>query len=169
MEECICPSNPKSYQGLNHGPQPFRHQGPVSWKTTLLQTPVGRDGDKVYITLITHFVSIIIVSAPPRIIRHWSLEVGLEHRFPESFLLLFSGPPLPPGSIQQRQLLFWFFHHTLPTVNPLVMPPVWDLGSSVGFAFYQWKGCSQFGAAVKEVAVNTGASALGVDSPALRC
>lgn len=46
------------------------------------------------------------------------------------------------------------------------MPPIWDLGSSVGFAFYQWKGCSQSGAAVKGAAVNTGASALGVDSPA---
>ena len=49
------------------------------------------------------------------------------------------------------------------------MPLVWDLGSSVDFAFYQWKCCRQFEEAVKEVAVNTGASALGVDSPALRC
>ena len=41
-------------------------------------------------------------------IRAWRLgTTGLEHRFPESFLLLFGGPPLPPGS--RGNCCFGFF------------------------------------------------------------
>ena len=50
------------------GPQPFWHQGRVSWKIILPQTRWGVGGFKS-ITFIVHFV-FVIISAPPLIIRH---------------------------------------------------------------------------------------------------
>ena len=60
------------------GPQPFWHQGPVSWKMIFSTDGVGMvSGWFKYITFyIVHFISIIITSAPPQIIRHLILEVG---------------------------------------------------------------------------------------------
>ena len=52
------------------GPQAFWHQGPVSWKTIFDRW--GREmvwGWCKSITLIVHFIPIIIISASPQIIR----------------------------------------------------------------------------------------------------
>ena len=61
------------------GPQPFWHQGPVSWKTIFLETRVGGgdgmvSGCFMSITLIVHFIS-IITSSPPEIICHYTPEI----------------------------------------------------------------------------------------------
>ena len=52
-------------------PQPFWHQGPVSWKTIFPQTG-ERDGFGMVqmLTFIVHFISIILTLPPPQIIRH---------------------------------------------------------------------------------------------------
>ena len=58
-------SNLKSWSLQSNGPQTFWHQG--WWKTVFPQTcAVREDG----ITFIILFISIIITSAPPQIIRH---------------------------------------------------------------------------------------------------
>ena len=57
-------------------PQPFWHQGLVSWKSVFSRTP--RDcvcGMIQHLTFIVHFLSIIITSAPLQIIRHQIPEV----------------------------------------------------------------------------------------------
>ena len=62
------------------GPHTFWHQGPISRKTDFLQNRV-RDKGMVsgwfkLIAFIGHFISIIITTAPPQIIRHQILEVA---------------------------------------------------------------------------------------------
>ena len=59
------------YMFCHSGPQPFLCQGPVSWKgfpqTGMWGVVSGWFKDS---TFIVYFISIIITSAPPQIIRH---------------------------------------------------------------------------------------------------
>ena len=57
---------------LSSGPQPFWHQGQVSWRTIFKQTREWWmvSGWFKCITFIVHFISVIIISAPPQGIRH---------------------------------------------------------------------------------------------------
>ena len=70
------------------GPQTHWHQGPVSWKTIFPRTGRGRgwlQDDSS--TFIVHSISIIITSAPPRIIGIRSQRFGtpaLEHELKTS-------------------------------------------------------------------------------------
>ena len=59
-------------------PQPFGHQGLVSWKTIIPWT--GRRGTVLgwlkHITFIVHIICAFIISASPKTIRHYIPEVG---------------------------------------------------------------------------------------------
>ena len=59
-------------ESATSSPQPFWHQGPVSWKTIFPWTGgLGLVwGWFKHIIFIMHFISIIITSAPPQIICH---------------------------------------------------------------------------------------------------
>ena len=62
-----------SYSGaLEKWSPPFWHQGPVLWRSRVWETVWGWIKS---ITSIVHFISIIITSAPPQIIRHYIPEV----------------------------------------------------------------------------------------------
>ena len=56
-------------------PNSFWYQELVSWKTIFPWTRKRGDGFRM-ITLIGHFISIFITSAPPQIIRHLISEIG---------------------------------------------------------------------------------------------
>ena len=53
-------------------PQPFCHEGLVSWKTIFPWTGGGEMVSESfkYIIFIVHFIFVIITSAPPQIIRN---------------------------------------------------------------------------------------------------
>lgn len=59
-------------------PQPFWHQGLVSWKAIFPHTGHGEIvlGWFEHTTFFVHFISMIIISAAPQVIRHYILEVG---------------------------------------------------------------------------------------------
>ena len=64
-----------SYSGaLEKWPPPFWHQGPVLWKTRVWGT-VWDESRALHLLCTLFFVSIIITSAPPQIIRHYIPEV----------------------------------------------------------------------------------------------
>ena len=69
-------SNWRISSGSSH--QSFWHQGPVLWKTLCWLSQVGRmvSGWFKHIAFMVHFISIIIISAPPQIIKHQTPEVG---------------------------------------------------------------------------------------------
>ena len=54
----------------------FWHQGLVSWKTNFPWTRGLIWGWFNRVTFIVHFISVIIISAPPQMSRHWILEIG---------------------------------------------------------------------------------------------
>ena len=80
------------------GPQPFGHQGRVSWNASFLQIRVAMVSVWFkHITFTVHFISISVTSAPTQIIRHQILEVGTPDNNPDG----------PYSTLSLEQILLW--------------------------------------------------------------
>ena len=126
----MIPDTASDYRGDNSkqklyssGPQPFWHQGLVSWKTVFPQTWMGDDLGALWFKCIMFtvpFISIIVTSAPPQIIEldpgGWgSLLYGLNFSVDNA-------PSYCPSRLVHNQVLVdvflcvcvWWFHHFVP-------------------------------------------------------